>query len=148
MRLPNREGVAVPCPPEAPTLPTSAMTNGRSSSLSFPEPNLADVPELTKRARYSTPSSTCSGADVLGACSRTTSPCRGRQPTTTSGLGAWTAPGSRYTPLYGRGCAACWVESLPRAQRSSTHRRLRPPRKEAHEATTVARKSAVESDIY
>src|SRR5215210_4529440 len=51
MRLPYREGAAVPCPPEAPTLPTSPMTNGRSSSPSFPEPNLADVPELTKRER-------------------------------------------------------------------------------------------------
>ena len=27
--------------------------------------------------------------------------------TTTSGPGVWTGPGSRYTPLYGRGCAAC-----------------------------------------
>jgi hypothetical protein len=80
MRLPNREGVALPCPPEAPTLLTSAMTNGRSSSPSFPQPYLADVPELTKRARYCTPSSsTCSGAGVLGACSRTTSACRGRE---------------------------------------------------------------------
>src|SRR5918995_3666629 len=148
MRLPNREGVAVRCPPEAPILPTSAMTNGRSSSPSFPQPNLADVPELTKHVRYSTPSSTCSGADVLGACSRTTSPCHGRRPTTTSGLGAWMGPGSRYTPLYGRGYAACLVESLPPARRSSTPRGLRPPRREAHEATTVARKSAVESDIY
>src|SRR5918995_4138089 len=70
-----------------------------------------------------------------------------RTPTTTSGLGAWTEPGSTYTPLYGRGCAVCWVESLPRARRSSTPRQPRPPRKEEHEATTVARKSAVESDI-
>jgi hypothetical protein len=62
------------------------------------------------------------GVDVLGACSRTTSPCRGRPPTITSGLGAWTVPGSTYTPLYGRGCASFWVESLPPARRSSTPR--------------------------
>jgi putative transposase len=37
--------------------------------------------------------------------------------------------------------------SLPPARRSSTPRQPRPPRKEEHEATTVARKSAVESDI-
>src|SRR3954447_17179210 len=40
---------------------------------------------------------------------------------------AWhmqTGPGRPSTPLYGRGCAACWVESLPRAaRRSSTPRR-------------------------
>src|ERR671920_32843 len=63
---------------------------------------------------------------------------------------AWrmeTEPGSTYTPLYGRGCAVCWVESLPPARRSSTPREPRPPRKEAHEATTVARKSAVEGGI-
>ena len=38
-------------------------------------------------------------------------------------------------------------ESLPQAQRSSTPRRRRAPRKEAHEATTEARRSAVESGI-
>jgi hypothetical protein len=51
------------------------------------------------------------------------------------------------TPLYARDCAACWVESLPRAQRSSTPRRPRPPRRADCVATMVARRSAVKSGI-
>ena len=84
--------------------------------------------ELIELGRYSTPSSTCSEEAAPGGYSPTIS-CRGRPPTITSGLGAWTEPGRGSTPPYTRGCAACWVESPSPAQRSSTPRRPKLPRK-------------------
>src|SRR5215213_11307019 len=81
--------------------------------------------------------STCSGEGAPGDCFPMTS-CPGRPPTTTSELGAWTEPGRGSTPPYVRDCAACWVESLPPpAQRSSTPRRPRLPRRVDCAATTV-----------
>ena len=56
-------------------------------------------------------------------------------------------PGRGSTPPYARGCAACWVGSLPPAQRSSTPKLPRSPRGADCAATMVARRSAVESGI-
>src|SRR5215211_6322407 len=99
---------------------------------------------MPTRRPYSTD---LSDEDALGASYPTTSSCPGKPPTTTLGNGVWMEHGRPSTPLYGKGCACSWVESLPPARRSSTPRRPRPPRKEAHEATTEARRSAVESGI-
>jgi Putative transposase of IS4/5 family (DUF4096) len=74
--------------------------------------------------------------------------CRGRAPTITSELGAWTEPGRASTPPYARGCADCRVESLLPAQRSSTPRRPRPPRRAASALMTGARRSAAEKATF
>jgi hypothetical protein len=50
MRLPKREGVAVPCLPEVPTPLTSPMTNGESSNPSSPMPSPVAAHVLTKHA--------------------------------------------------------------------------------------------------
>jgi hypothetical protein len=60
---------------------------------------------------------------------------------------AWTAPGSRSTPSCERGYAAWRVGSLPPARLLSTPRRPRPPRREASEDSTEARRSAEGSGI-
>src|SRR5919112_6456746 len=49
MRLPKREGVAVPCLPEVPTPLTFPMTNGESSNPSSPMPSPVDAHVLTKQ---------------------------------------------------------------------------------------------------
>src|SRR5829696_4961696 len=84
--------------------------------------------------------STCSGEDALGGCFLTIS-CPGRPPTTTPELGAWTAPGSKYTPSFARGYAAWGVKSLYYSERGdqSTPRRPRPPRGDLA-GMTVARR--------
>jgi hypothetical protein len=149
MRLPNREGVAVPCPPEAPTLPTSAIRMG--------DPRAPRSQSQTWRTSPSSPNARDTERHLLlGAQGRmclAIAPARlllavaDRLPLLEGlahGDGTWeqihTALRERLRRLLG-------VESLPRARRSSTPRGPRPPTKEAHQATTVARKSAVESDI-
>jgi transposase len=59
--------------------PEWRVPNGVSSSPSFPTPSPAGVPEPTKRASFSTPSSTCLGEGAPGGCFRTTSSCPGRE---------------------------------------------------------------------
>src|SRR5215218_6973868 len=140
MWLLYREGAAALCRLEDPTLPTSRMRNGRYSVRLFPRPSPADAPELTKHASFSTPSSTCSGEDALGASYPTTSSCPGRVPTITSERGAWTALGSRYMPSCAKGCVAWLAESLLPAPPSLTPKRSRITREVVLAVTTVARK--------
>src|SRR5215208_4153540 len=81
----------------------------------LPTPKAPGRPRVTPRARSLTLSTTSSAVVALGACYRMSFHL-GKPSTTTSEPGAWTAPGSGYTPPCANGYEYVSREILNRVQ--------------------------------